>query len=153
MAKSEKDTLPPPDLGTHPLVLAMQALGTNDPPIGLVALTGYFGPSKKANSIRLYTSPEFQSYYEIPTGAIKATSPADSANPLGPTVAYVEVGTQVELVQTGTKPVEDYLQGGITAGYFAGASSGGYPGTALQGVIPVQWGPMYSPCPANCKTP
>jgi len=90
----------------------------SDTPPNLVALTGYFGPSKKADSIRLYPSLDFQSYFEIPKAAIIATTPVDAEDDQSPTVVHVKAGTSVEAVQTSTQPVESYLQGGITGAYY-----------------------------------
>jgi hypothetical protein len=105
----------PPNLSTHPLVSKLR--GDSDTPPSLVALTGYFGPSKKADSIRLYPSLDFQSYFEIPRAAIVATTPVDADDADSPTVVHVKAGTPVESVQTSIQPVESYLQGVITGGY------------------------------------
>ena len=104
-----------PNLLTHPLVRKLH--GDSDTPPSLVALTGYFGPSKKADSIRLYPSLDFKSYFEIPRAAIVATTPVDADDEESPTVVYVKVGTPVESVQASTQPVESYLQGGITGAF------------------------------------
>jgi hypothetical protein len=103
------------NLSTHPLVTKLR--GDSDTPPSLVALTGYFGPSKKADSIRLYPSLDFQSYFEIPKAAIVATTPVDADDEESPTVVHVKAGTPVDSVQTSTQPVESYLQGSITGGY------------------------------------
>ena len=79
-------------------------------------MTGYFGPSKKADSIRLYPSLDFQSYFEIPRGAIVATNPVDAENADSPTVVYLKAGTAVESTQTSKLPVETYLGGGRLPG-------------------------------------
>ena len=102
-----------PDLTTHPLVAKLK--GDSDTPPSLVALTGYFGPSKKADSIRLYTSLNFQSYYEIPKAAIVATTAVDSKDDQSATIVHVKTGTPVDAIQTSTQPVESYLQGSIAA--------------------------------------
>jgi len=127
-----------PNLSTHPLVTKPQ--GDSDTPPSLVALTGYFGPSKKDDSIRLYPSLDFQSYFQIPKKAIIATNPEDATNENSPTVVYVKAGTPVASVQSPTRPVESYLQGGITGGYMKGAVSGG-------GVDPFH-PQVYATCPA-----
>jgi hypothetical protein len=110
-----------PDLSTHPLVTKLQ--GDSDTPPSLVSLIGYFGPSKKADSIRLYTSLDFQSYFEIPKAAIVATAPSDANDDQSPTVAHLKAGTAVASVQTSTNPVESYLQGGITGQFLGSAGS------------------------------
>ena len=97
-----------PNLSTHPLVAKLH--GDSDTPPSLVALTGYFGPSKKADSIRLYASLDFHSYFEIPKAAIVATTPVDAKDDQSPTVVHVKAGTPVDAVQTSTQPVESYLQ-------------------------------------------
>jgi hypothetical protein len=102
-----------PNTPTHPLVTKL--MGDSDTPPKLVTLIGYFGPSKKADSIRLYTSLDFQSYFEIPKAAIVTTTPADAKDEHSPTVVHVKAGTPVDAVQTSTKPVESYLQGSIAA--------------------------------------
>jgi hypothetical protein len=123
MAKPAGDK---PDLSTHPLVA--KALGDSDSPTGLATLTGY--AQVKGDSIRLYLSLDFQSYYDIPTSGIVATYPADPDNEMGPTVVCVKAGTQVECVRRSTQPAESYVQGGITAGYLQGAAPGGQAGDA-----------------------
>jgi hypothetical protein len=125
---------PQPNLSTHPLVTKLR--GESDIPPSLVALTGYFGPSKKADSIRLYPSLDFQSYFEIPKAAIVATTPVDADDAESPTVVHVKAGTPVDSVQTSTQPVESYLQGGIT---------GAHP--LIGGTQPLPWG-GFQPAPA-----
>ena len=98
-----------PDLSTHPLVSKL--VGDSDTPPSLVALAGYFGPSRKADSIRLYTDLGFQSYFEIPKASIVATTPTDATDDQSPTLVHVKAGTSVDAVQTSTQPVESYLQG------------------------------------------
>jgi hypothetical protein len=119
-----------PDLSTHPLVAKAQ--GESDTPHGLVTLIGYFGPSRKADTIRLYPSLDFRSYCELPTSAIVATEPVDPNDANSPTLVYVKAGTPVESVQTSTQSVESYLQGGIAAGYLQGATVSGHAGVAGQ---------------------
>jgi hypothetical protein len=152
-----------PDLSTHPLVAKMQ--GAGDLPKGLVALTGFLGPSQHAELIRLYQGLDFQSFFEIPRDAIIATSPADAANELCPTVVYVKVGSSVTAVQTSTQTVESFLQGGITGDYLPGANTGGYLGAVdvfgtkcticpchSQALGPTPFGPFATkcgPCPSH----
>jgi hypothetical protein len=109
-----------PNLTTHPLVTKL--LGDSDTPPDVVTLVGYFGPSKRANYIRLYPSLDFHSYFEIPKSAVVVTTPTDPKDESSPTVVQVAAGTKVDAVQTTTQPVEAYLQGGITGGYLAGAA-------------------------------
>lgn len=130
-------SLEQPNLSMHPLVTKPQ--GDSDTPPGLIALTGYFGPSQKEDTIRLYPSLDFQSYFQIPKGAIVATNPEDASNANSPTVVYVKAGTPVAAVQSPTRPVESYLQGGITGGYIKGTFTGEY-------VDPFH-PPVYNTCP------
>ncbi|HEX4608137.1 MAG TPA: hypothetical protein VH092_08020, partial [Urbifossiella sp.] len=76
-----------PSLTTHPLVTKL--LGTADSPPDLVTLVGYFGPSKNADSIRLYPTLDFRSYFEIPRSAVAATTAANPQDESGPTVVHV----------------------------------------------------------------
>jgi len=103
-----------PDFSTHPLVKKLG--GDSDNPPSLVALTGYFGPSKKADTVLLYQSLDFGSYVELPKAAIVATVPTDTENEDSPTVVYVKAGTPVNSTQTSTQPVESYVQGPIAGG-------------------------------------
>ena len=108
---------------THPLVSKL--VGDSDTPPSLVALAGYFGPSRKSDSIRLYTDLGFQSYFEIPKASIVATTPTDATDDQSPTLVHVKAGTSVDAVQTSTQSVESYLQGGITSAFqFQGDSTG-----------------------------
>jgi hypothetical protein len=132
MAKSAADGSGP-DLTTHALVKAME--GTSDPPRGLVALTGYFGPDPPSEDlIRLYTSLDFLSYYEIPKDAIKATSRVNADDVNSPTVAYVASGTIVREVHA--RPVGYYLQGGITAEHIHAATQRARAATAATAAPP-----------------
>jgi hypothetical protein len=130
MAKQGPDK---PDLSPHPLVKRLQ--GDSDHPASVVPLTGYFGPCKRPESIRLYTSLDFSSYFEIPTSAILATCALDEDDELSPTLAYVKAGTPVEAVRRSTQPVDVYLQGGITSGYLHGPLGGGSMGAGLERFI------------------
>ena len=116
-----------PNLSPHPLVSKL--VGDSDPPPSLVVLAGYFGPSRKSDSIRLYTDLVFQSYFEIPKASIVATTPTDATDDQSPTLVHVKAGTPVDAVQTSTQPVESYLQGGITSAFQPqGDSTGLQPG-------------------------
>src|SRR4051794_15814264 len=112
MAESPKKPNPDPtppavDLSPHPLVEAL--LGGSDCPPQLVALVGYLGPSGKEGSVRLYTSLEFQSYYEIPKAGVARTEPADSAEASGPTRVYVSSTAVLELVHVSRMSLEASL--------------------------------------------
>jgi hypothetical protein len=134
-----------PDLSTHPLVTAPH--GESDTPPGLVALTGYFGPSRKTDSIRLYPSLDFQAYFELPKDAIIATNPADVHDERSPTIAHVKAGTAVEAVQRSKQPVEAYLQGGITGAHMLEAVSGGHASG------PQPQATLCTLCPCHSKIP
>jgi hypothetical protein len=112
MAESSPDK---PDLKTHPMVSKL--VGDSDTPPSLVALAGFFGPSRKSDCIRLYNDLGFQSYFEIPKASIVATTPTDATDDQSPTLVHVKAGTPVDAVQTSTQPVESYLQGGITSAF------------------------------------
>jgi hypothetical protein len=141
-----------PDLSTHPLLDTVQGnsqLPPNVPP-NVVVLTGYFGPTQKPDSIRLYPSLDFQLYFEIPQDAIVATTKVDPDSDLSPTLVHVKAGTPVELVQRSTQPIEAYLQGGITAEYMQAATTGGQPWGGGQGA-PNLLASRCSMC--NCPSP
>jgi hypothetical protein len=102
------------DTSTHPLVTAI--LGDSDPPPDRVVLVGYFGPSRKSNSVRLYLGLDMLRYYEIPLDGIVSTEPVDPNNPRSATRVILNADTQLELVSmTALKDEAGYLRGNITA--------------------------------------
>jgi hypothetical protein len=104
-----------------------------------VVLVGYFGAAPgKAGYVRLYTSLEFCSYYEIQTKDFLHTERPDLRDAHAPATAYVtttakidfvqrdipgggvQAGQKGEIVQSGEA---DYLQGAITSCHLAGAKA------------------------------
>ena len=86
-------------------------------------LVGYVGPSKKEAHVRLYTGLDFQTYYEIPKGAVTAADAVDEDDENSPTQLTVTAETTIDLVHTSkqTGPAS-YLAGSIAAAYLAGAA-------------------------------
>ena len=86
-------------------------------------LVGYVGPSKREAHVRLYTGLDFQTYYEIPKGAVIAADAVDEEDENSPTQLTVTAETTIDLVHTSkqTGPAS-YLAGSIAAAYLAGAS-------------------------------
>ena len=108
-------------LTPHPLVAKLHP--EPDTPRDLVALIGYFGPSKKTDYIRLYPDLSFRSYYDIPTNGIIYTEPTDAKDENSPTRVLVLAATNLEMVQTTHQCIEaSYLQGAIAGNYLAAAS-------------------------------
>jgi hypothetical protein len=110
------------DTSTHPLVTAV--LGDSDPPADKVVLIGYFGPSKRPNSVRLYLGLDFMSYYEIPLDGVSiiATEPVDPSDPHSATRVIVKGDAQLELVYiSGIRGEAEFLQGNITGSLLARA--------------------------------
>jgi hypothetical protein len=103
------------DTSTHPLVTAI--LGDSDPPADKVVLIGYFGPSKRPSSVRLYLGLDFMSYYEIPLdeGTIIATEPVDRGDPNSVTRVIVKRDAQLDLVHVyRIREEAEFLQGNIS---------------------------------------
>jgi hypothetical protein len=124
------------NLTPHPLVTKLhpEPDALND----LVALIGYFGPSKKAGCIRLYADLSFRSFYDIPTKGIVHTEPTDAKDENSPTKVLVLAVTKLEVVETTSQCVEaSYLQGPIARDYLAGAPLGALrsTGEALVSII------------------
>jgi hypothetical protein len=92
----------------------------------LVILVGYIGPSKKEAHVRLYTGLDFQTYCEIPRGAVVAADAVDPEDENCPTQLAVTAETTIHLVQTSeqTGPAS-YLAGSIAAAYLAGPGPAG----------------------------
>ena len=88
------------DTSTNPVVA--QLLGSGEPPLDVGLLCGYFGPSKKENQTRLYTSLDFRTYYEFPIAAVVSTMPIDPKDPHSPTRVMVKGATSVDFVQIQT---------------------------------------------------
>jgi hypothetical protein len=124
--KPDPDPKPPEvDLSPHPIVKAL--LGGSDCPPQLVILVGYLGPSSKEGSVRLYTSLEFHSYYEIPRAGVARTEPADPDDASSPTRVYVAATAVLELVQVSRMSLEASLLGGaIASAYLPTAPADAY---------------------------
>ena len=117
-----------PQLTPHPLVVKLHP--DPDSPTDTVALIGYFGPSKKADSVRLYADLTFRRYYDLPTNGIAHTEPSDSKDENSPTIVMVLAGTKLEVVETSAQSVEaSYVQGAIARRYLAGASPAAFRST------------------------
>jgi hypothetical protein len=111
------------DTSTHPLVTAI--LGDSDPPPDRIVLVGYFGPSRKSNSVRLYLGLDMLCYYEIPLdgAGIISTEPVDPNNPHSATRVILNAGTPLELVDiTALQAEAGYLRGNLTASLLARAA-------------------------------
>ena len=123
--QSEGTETPAPTVNTstHPLVSAI--LGDNDPPPGVVALVGYFGPSKRADHVRLYLTLDFTSYLELPTtdNLIVSTEPVNADDANSPTRVIVKSEMKLEVVRIESTEAS-YLQGAI-AGSFLSKAAGG----------------------------
>ena len=130
--KEPKPSNPQPgkvNLTPHPLVTKLhpELDAFNDH----VALIGYFGPSKKADCIRLYADLSFRSHYDIPTSGIVHTEPTDARDENSPTRVLVLAATKLEVVEITSQCVEaSYLQGSIARDYLAGAPVGAMRSTA-----------------------
>lgn len=137
MAKSRKSKLPPSrsggiDLTTHRLVAKLHP--EPDEPQDTVALLGYFGPSKKADHVRLYADLSFRRYFDIPTSGIVRTEPIVSEDENSPTAVFVLPATRLEVVETACQCMEaSYLQGSIAATHLADASVEGMSSAANRG--------------------
>ncbi len=108
---------------TSPHQVVVKLLGDADPSRDLVVLVGYFGPSKKRDSVRLYLDLDFRAYFELPRGWIVSTDQVDPDDENSPTRVIVEVTAELELVQISRQRLEAaYLQGSITSAYLGGAS-------------------------------
>src|SRR5215203_5942669 len=111
-----------PDLTPHPLVARLRGPVEDDEasPPNVVALTGYLGPSKSGDNVRLYTDLTFRSYYEIPRTAVRNTIPSKDED--GPSQVWVDAGARIEIVQISRQSVEaGYLAGSITGSFMGGA--------------------------------
>jgi hypothetical protein len=130
-----KQGSPSVDLSTHPTVELL--LGDSDSPKQFVILLGYLGPSKIIDSIRLYTSLEFLSYFEIPRAGIAHTEQSDPRDKNGPTKVFVTPNTSLELVQTSRLSLEaSFLQGSIASTYLQSATpTGPVPATVYPALV------------------
>jgi hypothetical protein len=101
-------------------------------PPNLVPLTGYIGPSQKADSVRLYSGLDFSSYYEIPKSAIAHTEQTDAEDESSPTTIYIDSGAQLDVVQTTTQSVgASFLGGSITNANLAASATTAAGGTVI----------------------
>jgi hypothetical protein len=97
---------------TSPNPIVTQLLGGGDPPLDVGVLIGYFGPSKKDNQVRLYTSLDFHTYYEFPIAGVLSTIPLDPKDSNSPTRVFLKGGTFVDFVRIETTEAR-YLCGQI----------------------------------------
>jgi hypothetical protein len=100
-------TLPP-----HTLVEKL--LADPDNPVESVILEGYIGTTQKQGYTRLYLDLEFQSYLEIPPGAIILVEPVDQAQISSKTIVVVKADAKLEIVQIARA---SFLKGNIVTLY------------------------------------
>ena len=110
-----------PNLEAHPLVRRLRREDDEPAAADAVVLTGYLGPSKVGDNVRLYADLTFRTYYEIPRAAVRRT--VAGADEDDPTQVWVDSSARVEVVQTTRQSVEAGYLGGAIAGQFAGASA------------------------------
>ena len=113
---------------TTPNPLAKDLVDGSGNPKPHVVLCGYlWKASDKDKTVRLYTSLEFHSYYEIQVGDILHTTRPDLQHEEMPAKVYVDAAAQVGLVRRGTagtvKPVGQAAQGGEVSYLKGGISS------------------------------
>jgi hypothetical protein len=113
---------------TTPNPLAKDLVDSSGNPKPYVVLSGYlWKASDKDKTVRLYTSLEFHSYYEIQVADILHTTRPDLQYEEMPAKVYVDAAAQVSLVRRGTagtvKPVGQAAQGGEVSYLKGGISS------------------------------
>jgi hypothetical protein len=129
------DTPAKPNLTPNPLAQNLVDAAGNPKPY--VVLSGYFGEApKKDGYVRLYTTLDFLSYYEIQKTDVLYAERPDLREESTPAKAYVAAAAKINLVQgSNAKTVEKsglkgetvqsgeaaYLQGGIAAAHLADA--------------------------------
>ncbi len=115
---------------TTPNPLAKDLVDGNGNTRPHVVLTGYLWKSSDSDTtVRLYTSLEFHSYYEIQIGDILHTTRPDLQNEEVPAKVYVGAAATVHLVQRAAVAAEKgavggeaaYLKGGISSAHLADA--------------------------------
>src|SRR5437660_1167770 len=80
------------DLTAHPFVTRLNPEG--DAPPDLVVLSGFIGPSKKPDWIRLYLSLSFTTFIDIPVAGIMSTQRVDGLDENSPTYVWVRAETR-----------------------------------------------------------
>ena len=123
--------------------MVAKLLADTENPRDLVALIGYFGPSKKPDHVRLYTGLDFRTYYEVPKTGVVHTEPVNAKDENSPTRVMLDAQSTVELVQTSTQSgPAAFLAGAITGTHLPPAASV----DPTQGVQPFMWS-------HHCHTP
>ena len=98
----------------HPLVKKL----VPDPNVlpDVVVMTGYIGRSLRDGFIRLYLSPQLDSYREIPTAGIVHQHELDHEYaPFGGSALWVKAGAQVSYVASDNEKAAAFLAGDIAA--------------------------------------
>lgn len=118
-----------PNLEAHPLVERLRREEESEAASEVVVLTGYLGPSKVGDNVRLYTDLTFRTYYEVPKGAVRRTVAGREED--DPTQVWVDSSSRVEVVRTTRQSVE--------AGYLAGSIAGQFMGGGAAGARAASW--------------
>jgi hypothetical protein len=110
---------------THPIVDTI--LKSKLTPGDAAVLVGYFGPSPKADYVRLYLSLDLHCYCELYSpvsgGDILLTFPSDPNNSNDPTYVFVKASADIKVVKTVTTGVQaSFLQGAIATANLGAAA-------------------------------
>jgi hypothetical protein len=104
------------DLTPDPVVVKLQTHGGDCPDV--IVISGYLGPSKKPDHVRLYIGLDLREYYEIPTNGFVYAQPMTAVNEAEPRKFLVKGTAKLEFVQCLTA---SFLQGPFTSSFPLGS--------------------------------
>jgi hypothetical protein len=107
------------DFTPDPRIAALLSAGEES--ADLVFLTGFLGPSKRPEYVRLYVDLDLSCYFEIPKSAFAYTGPINSADETQPRKFAIFATTKLEFVQ---HIPASFLQGPITSSLPLAAAGG-----------------------------
>ena len=153
MSKSSKNVppdAPEPSIKEHELVAKLVADPASLPDLAVVA--GYVGRSENSGAIRIYLTPELQSYYEVQTaGIVHRLDPNPSDSPLTPSYLWLKRDTDLTLKSRGQPDTKaSFLTGAIQQQYSPQAPVVGPTGILYCTAAPVYCGnTAWPPCPTG----
>ena len=130
MATPEKNDKAVPNGEGAPKVsrLVEKLTGESGP---VVSVRGWLGHSNMDAKWRLYLSQDFDEYVEFDAADVVDSRPVTENVDLAGSVVWLRKGAVVQYTEISTRQIQaDFLQGGITDGYLAGAAGASSQGFA-----------------------
>ena len=152
MPNRDKPDNNPNQLKQDPLVEKLVPDPANHQPT--IQLTGWLGKDAKEGTWRLYLTPQLDEYVQFAEGDVVHSQPVQaSQSSLGGTVVWLKAGTVLQHTQVVKQQVQaDFLSGGITSSYMAGAASS-FPAAGSRAKVGVAGNTRGYVCSVNWHIP